>query len=43
MNRVIADTGARYPVVQAPMGRIARSRFDATVRAATVRTFYAQT
>ena len=25
MNRVLADTGARYPIVQAPMGWIARS------------------
>ena len=29
MNRVIADTGARYPIVQAPMGWIARSQIAA--------------
>jgi enoyl-[acyl-carrier protein] reductase II len=26
MNRVIADAGAKYPSVQAPMGWIARTR-----------------
>ena len=25
MNRVIADTGAKYPIIQAPMGWIARA------------------
>ena len=26
MNRVIVDAGAKYPIVQAPMGWIARTR-----------------
>lgn len=30
-NRVLAHTGARYPIVQAPMGWIARSRLAAAV------------
>ena len=31
MNRVIAHTGARYPIVQAPMGWIARSQLASAV------------
>lgn len=31
MNRVLADTGARFPIVQAPMGWIARSQLAAAV------------
>ena len=31
MNRVIAHTGARYPIVQAPMGWIARSTLASAV------------
>ncbi len=31
MNRVLAHTGARYPIVQAPMGWIARSRLASAV------------
>jgi enoyl-[acyl-carrier protein] reductase II len=31
MNRVLAHTGARYPIVQAPMGWIARSQLAAAV------------
>ena len=31
MNRVLADTGARYPIVQAPMGWIARSALASAV------------
>jgi enoyl-[acyl-carrier protein] reductase II len=31
MNRVLADTGARYPIVQAPMGWIARSTLASAV------------
>jgi enoyl-[acyl-carrier protein] reductase II len=31
MNRVLADTGARYPIVQAPMGWIARSALAGAV------------
>ena len=30
-NRVLAHTGARYPIVQAPMGLIATGRFAAAV------------
>ncbi|MGW0660774.1 NAD(P)H-dependent flavin oxidoreductase [Streptodolium elevatio] len=33
-NRVLAHTGARHPIVQAPMGWIARSRLAAAVSAA---------
>jgi len=31
MNRVLAHTGARYPIVQAPMGWIARSKLASAV------------
>ena len=31
MNRVLADTGATYPIVQAPMGWIARSTLASAV------------
>ena len=31
MNRFLADTGARYPIVQAPMGWIARSQLASAV------------
>jgi len=31
MNRVLAHTGARYPILQAPMGWIARSRLASAV------------
>ena len=31
MNRVLADTGARYPIVQAPMGWIARTQLASAV------------
>jgi len=31
MNRVLADTGARYPILQAPMGWIARSALATAV------------
>ena len=31
MNRVLAHTGARYPIVQAPMGWIARSQLALAV------------
>lgn len=31
MNRVIADTGARYPILQAPMGWIARTALASAV------------
>ena len=31
MNRVLAHTGARYPIVQAPMGWIARSTLASAV------------
>lgn len=31
MNRVLAHTGARYPIIQAPMGWIARSRLASAV------------
>jgi len=31
MNRVIAHTGARYPIIQAPMGWIARSQLASAV------------
>ena len=31
MNRVLAHTGAKYPIVQAPMGWIARSQLAAAV------------
>ena len=31
MNRVLADTGAVYPIVQAPMGWIARSALASAV------------
>ena len=31
MNRVLADTGARFPIVQAPMGWIARSTLASAV------------
>ncbi len=31
MNRVLADTGATYPIVQAPMGWIARSQLASAV------------
>ena len=31
MNRVLADTGARYPIVQAPMGWIARTPLASAV------------
>ena len=34
MNRVLADTGARYPIVQAPMGWIARSTLATAVSSA---------
>ena len=34
MNRFLAHTGARYPIVQAPMGWIARSQLAAAVCAA---------
>lgn len=34
MNRFLADCGARYPIVQAPMGWIARSQLAAAVCAA---------
>lgn len=33
-NRVLAHTGARHPIIQAPMGWIARSRLAAAVSAA---------
>ena len=31
MNRVLRDTGAKYPIVQAPMGWIARSQLASAV------------
>src|SRR6202022_4527186 len=31
MNRVLAHTGARYPILQAPMGRIARIQLSSAV------------
>ena len=31
MNRVLAHTGARYPIVQAPMGWIARRQLASAV------------
>ena len=31
MNRVLRDTGAQYPIVQAPMGWIARSQLASAV------------
>ena len=31
MNRVLAHTGARYPIVQAPMGWIARTQLASAV------------
>ena len=31
MNRVLAHTGVKYPIVQAPMGRIARSQLASAV------------
>ena len=31
MNRVLAHTGARYPIVQAPMGWIARTPLASAV------------
>ncbi|NBY16623.1 MAG: nitronate monooxygenase, partial [Betaproteobacteria bacterium] len=31
MNRVLAHTGARYPIIQAPMGWIARSQLALSV------------
>ena len=31
MNRVLRDTGAKYPIVQAPMGWIARSHLASAV------------
>jgi len=31
MNRFLADTGAKYPIVQAPMGWIARSKLASAV------------
>src|SRR5438128_9759190 len=31
MNRVLAHTGARYPIVQAPMGWIARAQLASAV------------
>ena len=31
MNRVIAHTGAKYPIVQAPMGWIARTQLASAV------------
>ena len=34
MNRVLAHTGARYPIIQAPMGWIARSQLASAVCAA---------
>ena len=33
MNRVLAHTGAKYPIVQAPMGLIARSHLASALRA----------
>jgi enoyl-[acyl-carrier protein] reductase II len=33
-NRVVQDTGARYPIIHAPMGWIARSRLASAVSAA---------
>ena len=32
MNRVLAHTGARYPIIQAPMGWIARAQLASAVR-----------
>ena len=31
MNRVLRDTGAKYPIIQAPMGWIARSHLASAV------------
>ena len=31
MNRVLAHTGARYPIIQAPMGWIARTQLASAV------------
>ena len=31
MNRVIQDTGSKYPIIQAPMGWIARSQLASAV------------
>ena len=31
MNRVLRDTGAKYPIIQAPMGWIARSQLASAV------------
>jgi enoyl-[acyl-carrier protein] reductase II len=31
MNRVLAHTGAKYPIIQAPMGWIARSQLASAV------------
>jgi len=31
MNRVLAHTGAKYPIVQAPMGWIARTQLASAV------------
>ena len=31
MNRVLRDTGAKYPIIQAPMGWIARSELASAV------------
>ena len=31
MNRVIRDTGSKYPIIQAPMGWIARSQLASAV------------
>ena len=31
MNRVINHTGSKYPIIQAPMGWIARSRLASSV------------
>ena len=31
MNRVIKDTGSKYPIIQAPMGWIARSQLASAV------------
>ena len=36
MNRVLAHTGARYPILQAPMGWIARSTLASAVSRASL-------
>ena len=40
MNRVLAHTGVRYPIVQAPMGWIARAQLASAVSKAGGMTLY---